>query len=283
MPEFSTLSEGDPAYKILEVCAYRELLLRQTVNDSAVQLFLAYATGTNLDQIGANFGVIRNTITPANLTTFPTIPAVMEADSAFRARILLSLDGMSTAGPTGSYLFWALSVPGVADAFIAGPMTPVPAGHAAIAAGNVIVTCMGGAGDGSLPAGAGGATNAILSAVALQLNAQSIRPLTDCVTVQSVTVVNYAITAAIYVNSGPDSATIVANAQASAVAYAAAQHKVGQPIYLSALYAALLVPGVENAVLQPLIAGQALGDIDTAYFQTAYCTAVNVTLGGVLE
>ncbi|MCP4102949.1 MAG: baseplate assembly protein, partial [Lentisphaerae bacterium] len=33
--EFSALVESDPAYKVLEVAAYRELMLRQRVNDAS--------------------------------------------------------------------------------------------------------------------------------------------------------------------------------------------------------------------------------------------------------
>ena len=52
-PTFTALVESDPAYKILEVCAYRELLMRQRVNESAKAIMLAYATGADLDQLGA--------------------------------------------------------------------------------------------------------------------------------------------------------------------------------------------------------------------------------------
>ena len=33
--EFSALTEADPVYKILEIASYRELILRQRVNDAA--------------------------------------------------------------------------------------------------------------------------------------------------------------------------------------------------------------------------------------------------------
>ena len=60
---FTALLESDPAYKVLEVCAYRELLMRQRVNDACNALLLAYATGTNLDQLGANSDLERLTVT----------------------------------------------------------------------------------------------------------------------------------------------------------------------------------------------------------------------------
>ena len=76
-PAFTALVESDPAYKILEVCAYRELLIRQRVNDAARATMLAYATGADLEQIGALFGVTRLTITEADEEAVPPVPAVM--------------------------------------------------------------------------------------------------------------------------------------------------------------------------------------------------------------
>ena len=39
-PAFTALVESDPAWKIIEVCAYREMLLRQRVNDAARAVIL---------------------------------------------------------------------------------------------------------------------------------------------------------------------------------------------------------------------------------------------------
>ncbi|MCP3967439.1 MAG: hypothetical protein GY750_14680 [Lentisphaerae bacterium] len=41
-PEFSALVESDPAFKILEAAAYREVILRQRVNDASLHE-LAYS------------------------------------------------------------------------------------------------------------------------------------------------------------------------------------------------------------------------------------------------
>lgn len=63
---FTALVESDPAYKILEVAAYREVLIRQRTNEAALQTMLAYATGANLDQIAARYEVTRSG-TPATV------------------------------------------------------------------------------------------------------------------------------------------------------------------------------------------------------------------------
>ncbi len=269
MPSFSALLESDPAYKILEVCAYRELLIRQRVNDAAQAVMLAHAVGTDLDNLGVLLNVTRNTITPANPSAFPPVAAVMESDTAFRARIQLSLDGFSTAGPIGAYRFWALSAAGtIADVSVVGPPTVSP--------GQVLVTIMSNStlnGSGVID---GTASSAEIAAVTQAVNADTVRPLTDQVTVQGVTVTDYSITATIYTAPGPDSSTVMANAQASAQGYVTAQHKVGRSIHLSALYAALFVPGISNVVLTSPTA-----DISIDYAHTAFCTAINLTYGGI--
>ena len=72
---FTALVESDPAYKILEVAAYRELLIRQRVNDAAKAVMVAYAAGADLDQIAANYDVARLLITPADAFLSVTPPA----------------------------------------------------------------------------------------------------------------------------------------------------------------------------------------------------------------
>ena len=150
-PAFSALVESDPAWIIIEVCAYRELLLRQRVNTAAQAVMLPYAAGPDLDNLAAFYGVTRNTITPANTSAIPPTAAVMEADSSLRYRTTLALDGLSTAGPTNSYIFHALQDARVLAVSVVGPPTVSP--------GNVLVTLLGNyaadpinvAANGSLP------------------------------------------------------------------------------------------------------------------------------------
>ena len=58
-PAFTALVPSDPAYKVLEVCAFREVVLRQRVNEAAQATMLAYATGADLDHRGATYNVER--------------------------------------------------------------------------------------------------------------------------------------------------------------------------------------------------------------------------------
>ena len=106
---FSALVESDPAYKILEVAAYRETIIRARVNDGAKAVMLAYATGKDLEHIGARYGVYRQLLTPADPDAIPPVEAVYEQDEELRRRIQLALEGLSVAGPQGAYIYHSLS------------------------------------------------------------------------------------------------------------------------------------------------------------------------------
>nr|WP_249177150.1 hypothetical protein [Xanthomonas arboricola] len=84
MPEFSALTEAEPVYKILQLFAARELLIRQRANDKAQQTMLAFATGTNLDHLGALFGVTRLVLDPGQAEN--GVAPTYESDVDFRRR-----------------------------------------------------------------------------------------------------------------------------------------------------------------------------------------------------
>ncbi|GFN47420.1 baseplate assembly protein [Candidatus Regiella insecticola] len=84
---FTALLESDPACKILQVCAYRELLLRQRINEAARGVMLAFAKGTDLDQIAANFNIKRHRIEPSTKLKF---------DGDLRTRTLNAIENVLT-------------------------------------------------------------------------------------------------------------------------------------------------------------------------------------------
>lgn len=260
-PAFSALLESDPAYKILQVCAYRELLVRQRVNDGARAVMLAYATGADLDQIAANYNVERLLITPANENTIPPTPAVYESDNDFRKRILLSLEGYTSAGSRGSYIFHALSASGDCKDVAVTSLTP----------GTVNVAVLSRTGNGAAPAGT-------LAAVTAALSAETVRPLCDTVVVATAQIVNYTIEAALTLYPGAGQEEVLAAAQDAVEAYAAAQHVIGRDITRSGLFAALHQPGVQNVVLTSPAA-----DIEIDWNKSAYCTDIAVSVGGTDE
>jgi len=114
-PTFDALLPSDPAFKILEVCTYLRLLDRQRVNDAARGVMLAYAVGSDLDQLAAIFGIARLVLDPGKPQE--GILPRYENDEDFRRRIQLGPEGFSVAGPEGAYVFHALSAdPRVLDA-----------------------------------------------------------------------------------------------------------------------------------------------------------------------
>lgn len=250
--------ESEPLTKLLQENAYRELLLRQRINDAARGVMLAYAQGADLDQIGANYNVYRLTIDAGDSSAVPPRAPVLESDTDFRRRIQLSPEGYTTAGSEQSYVFHGLS----ADADVAdiSAISPQP--------GAVTVYVLARSGDGS-------ASEALLNAVSAALNQEQVRPMTDQVSVQSASIIPYTIEAELVMLPGPDSAVVRAAAQAAAEAYAAAQHAMRRDVTLSGLYAALHQPGVQRVELAAPLANLVIGD-----GEASHCTAITLTVAG---
>lgn len=252
--------ESEPLTKWLERLAYQLVVERSDRNDSAHAVMLAYSRGSDLDQLGAIFGVVRLVIVPAQPAAIPPMAAVYEDDDTFRARIQLAPRGYSVAGPVGAYVFHAKTADGqVLDAAATSP-TP----------GRVVVSVLSRLGSG-VP------SQALLNAVLAAVNADDIRPLTDEVIVQAATIVNYQIAAKIYTLPGPDSSSVLATAQQRVAAYAESMHRIGRRPTLSGIYAALHIEGVDRVELTSPTADVVVGET-----QASWCTAINVTHGGIV-
>lgn len=257
-PDFTALVESDPAFKILEVAAYRETLVRQRANEAARAVMLAYAAGADLDQIAANYVLARLVLDPGDPTALPPVPPTYESDDDFRRRIQLSPEGYTVAGSRGSYVFHALSADaGVRDA---QAISPAP--------GQVTVYVLARAGNGA-------AGVDLVDAVEAALNAETIRPMTDQVTVQSAAVTQYQVTASLTVFAGPDAELIRQGAVAAVTAYVTDMHRIGYDVTRSGLFAALHQKGVQNVTLTSPAVDIIVGD-----GAAAFCTAVTVTIGG---
>lgn len=106
-PDYSALLASDPAVKLLEVAAYREVLLRNRINAAAKASLLAFATGSDLDHLAAFYGVTR---------------LMDETDEALRLRTRARIIGFANAGGAAHYRYWALSAsPEVADVEVDSP------------------------------------------------------------------------------------------------------------------------------------------------------------------
>ncbi|HDS1091628.1 TPA: baseplate J/gp47 family protein [Stenotrophomonas maltophilia] len=251
-PEYATLLESDPMSVLLQVCAYREVHLRESFNVRGKGNMLAYAGGGDLDNLGAFFGVVRQQITPADPKT--NTPAVMESDVELRRRIQLAPEGYSVAGPEGAYLFHALSAdPDVLDV---SAMSPTP--------GEVLVTLLSRSGDGIPSSG-------LVERVAAALMDGNVRPLTDLVTVRAAEIMRYTVKAEIVTYAGPDAAVVLEEANRRLRAYVDESHRLGRDVPRSGLYASLHVEGVQRVnLIEPV------DDLFIANHQAAHCTAFDI-------
>lgn len=253
--------ESDPQVKLLQENTYREILLRQRINEAAQAVMVAFAMGSDLEQLAANNNVKRLVITPEDLTAVPPVAAVMESDTDLRQRVPEAMEGLSVAGPSAAYEFHARSADGrVADA---SAVSPSPA--------SVTITILSREGNGTAAAD-------LIASVSTALNDESVRPVADRLTVQSATIVNYTIDAKLYLYPGPEAEPIKAAAIARLQTYIKAQSRLGRDIRKSAIYGALHVEGVQRVELTAPVA-----DVVLDKSKAAYCTASTVVIGGTDE
>lgn len=249
--------ESEPLNVIAQVIAYRELLLRQLVNDGAAACMLSHAVSTDLDNLAANNNTERLTVTEATDTT----DAEMESDSKLRLRAQAAFEGLSVAGPTAAYEYFARSASGkVADAKAS---SPAPA--------EVIVSVLSSEGDGT-------ASAELIATVNAALSDDSVRPVGDRLTVQSAEIVNYEIAATLYFYPGPESEPIADAAEEALQSWLADQGGIGRDVARSAIMAALHVQGVQRVEVQSPPANVVISDT-----QAARCTSVTITKGGTDE
>jgi phage-related baseplate assembly protein len=255
--DLDDLTESDPAIKVVQLSAYRELKLRQRINEAARALMLAYAMGTDLDQIGANLDVPRLEIWPADPDKGTA--AVMEVDEDYRRRIQLAPQGMSVAGPEGAYIFHALSANGRVRNATATSPTP----------GKVIVTILSHEGDGT-------PSQELLDIVATRMAQDGIRPLTDYVEVRAAQIVRYQVRAKLYSFSGPDPTVVLAEAIKRMQKYAKEAHQLGRVPTRSGIDAAIVVPGVERAILST-----PTEDPEISKLVAHYCEDMQIEYAGI--
>ncbi len=175
---FDSGIESDPVNKLLEAFAFRELGIRQRVNDAARSVMLPYALGSDLDNLAAFYGLTRQVIQEEDLEANPPIPEILEDDARFRSRVAVSLEAATTAGPVGSYISHSLNAdPRVKDVAVE---SPVP--------GEVVVTILS-------TEGMGTASQELLDIVEAALTDEDVRPLTDLVIVQTAQIVTYDVEA----------------------------------------------------------------------------------------
>jgi len=226
--DYDLIVESDPAMKLLEELAYRDMLSTAEINDAARSMMLAFAKGGDLDHLAAFFGVQRLVITPAT----DDAPAVMERDEDLRIRVQIAPEtfpalGRTAGGYRGLVLAAAPSVKDVALVKRDG--------------GRVDVILLGRDGAGDVP-------DAIVQAVYVALQPDDATQLTDIVTVGAASIIAYSPTITLKIRNGPDPQIVATAAERAVRAYAADRHRIGLPVYAQMLTAAATSVGsVERA------------------------------------
>ena len=256
-PNFPRYLESDPAMKLAEAFAYREMLVRKESNEQALAVLLAFAKDNDLDHKAAERNLQRRIISPATENT----PEVKESNDSLRKRVQLAPEGQTTAGSEGSYIFHGLNAdPRVKDIYPYAPLDE---------AGNPTGICniyvLSNESDGTAP-------EDLLNVVSAALNAKSVRPLTDKPIIYSASILNYSIDAEIFIDEGPDENIVLDSCYKAAQEYTKKSHSFNDGISLSGIYQALHQPGVSRVnLISPT------GNIDTSIGQVAFCTGINIT------
>ena len=265
-PDFSALVESDPAIKLLEVAAYREVILRSRVNDAFKATLLAFAAAGDLDNLAAFYGLTR---------------IAQETDEELRTRTVNRIQGSSTAGGAAWYRYQALTAnTGVRDARVTSPAAgevqiallskEVENIEALGASANTLSTDMSDLAtfygitisdsdnDAQLApqiravidaAGPGGtATPQMLAAVDAVMQDSEVRVITDTVSTTSANVVSVNVEVDVYLY--PDSsASILNNIEAAIRAGVATEGGLGWDLTLSWLIKNIHVDGVQRVEL----------------------------------
>ncbi|MDD4556503.1 MAG: baseplate J/gp47 family protein [Alphaproteobacteria bacterium] len=238
-PNYNALLESDPIIIALECAAYRELLLRNRINEMAKATMMAYAIGTDLDNLVAFYGIKRQE---------------GELDDRLRYRALLSLASLTTAGSEKSYLFHALSASSkVKSVSVRSPDK-----------GKVLLTLLSMEGNGI-------ADEELIKIVTDYLSAEDKRPLTDEITVQSAEIIPFTVQAKMFVHAGPSASITQEEFNANLQTYLNKQHNIGSVVAVSGIFDALHSEGVQKV---QLLAPEA--DIITNKEQAAFCTEINL-------
>lgn len=255
--------ESEPVTKLIEVFAYWATLFQARVNDAARASFIATATGADLDNLVAIYGVTRLTVTPADPGAIPPVAAMMETDGELRRRALLAIEAMSVAGPRGAWAYHALTAdPDVKDVGVYGPDDA----GAGVDPGAVRIVVLSRTGDGT-------PSPALIDAVEAVVTDETIRPLGVLPLVEAATVLTYTVEAEIAFLPGPGSAPALAEIEAEVQAVVDAAHRVGGAVRLSALFAALH----RRDVVASVTLTQPAADILPAPGEAPYCTAISIT------
>ncbi|CAN2142611.1 baseplate assembly protein J [Wolbachia pipientis] len=209
---FTALVESDSAMKVLEVAAWRELLLRQRINEAVKSNLLKFATGEDLDNLAEFYGVERQK---------------EEDDERFRKIIKAKIIGWSTGGSKEHYRYHALSADSrVKDALVE---SPIPGKVQVLILSTELSTLQ----------------EELLEIVKNQLNREDVRILTDTVEVVSCNMIEIDIHSKI-IKKKTD---IIETVKKKFIEKFGTTKRLGWKVTRSWIIANLFMEGVENVEL----------------------------------
>jgi phage-related baseplate assembly protein len=243
--------QSEPARKLIEAFAYREMLLRARINDAARSVLLASSYGNILDHLAALFATSRIQIEDE------TGALVTEDDDRLRRRVQLAPEAFSVAGPEGAYVYHALTAASWARDATAIMTAP----------GRVRVTILR-AGADPIP------SFADREAVRLSLIDNDVRPLTDMVEVLGPRVHRVSVKAKLTLYPGPDGNVVRDRALTALTDWLETNRMLGLNLRRSALFSKLHQEGVHLVDLITPAADLVLGPTEVYAVE-----AITVTIG----
>lgn len=237
---------GDPAWRMATAIAGELSRLRSSVDDACAQNSLAYASGRNLDGLGATY--------------YRTARKQGEADADYRQRLARSPEraAVGLSGPW--YEETALGVEGVRDAEFESPAPSRVTLH--VLADERLLD---GDGDPIYPNGIPNA--ALLAAVRAAVTAVDARQQADVVTVSACTRQAWKASVTLSLPSGPDAALVVATASAALTALGERTARLGALISKELIAGAVVDPRVASGAAIALKRVDGTRDVDAERIQ----------------
>ncbi|WP_455475516.1 baseplate J/gp47 family protein [Bartonella sp. B17] len=219
LPNYTFL-ESDPALKVIEAFSYRELLLRQRINEAVRNNILDFATGTSLDALGDWHGVYR---------------MEEESDDKYRERIRLHVRGGKGSGTEPYYKFVALSADSRVKDAIVYRTGKDPTIHVAIFSNNEET-----------------ASQELIKKVSEALHKKNVIMTNDTIVVHAAVAKVIALEADVWLLQ-ETALTILAQMEANLRAAWRQEQTLGRELSLSWWVSKLMIPGVQKILaLEPI-------------------------------
>lgn len=230
-PTYESFLESDPVVKLIEALVAVEVKIRLRLNQTYQASLVAFAEGSDLDQIALDVGVTRKVIQAEDLSAIPPVAEILETDEDFRQRIFYKASGQ-TSETNGYYAYNALTASNlVKDVKVISEE-----------AGAVTIYIQSTEGDGVPDSDL---LDVVYAAIA---ETEIVKVSGITVTVVPIELVDIDLYADIYLESG-QSVAVFTNLQDTFETAFAAHQKIGKDITLSWMHKTLMQDGIQRVEL----------------------------------